>query len=126
MKKLPAYLTLHAFFCLVLFQVCAPPAVADEIKWSVRSNHPNIVQLEFFSQDRDAAWPGGDRAYELKDSQFHDYSLSCQTGEKICFGAWVSGDSSHYWGAGADNDQACDSCCAKCGGSPPAPQELNE
>lgn len=91
-------------------------AKAESFTFQVRSYHPNIVQLEFYSQNSNRAWPGGSRAYELKDYKVHEYRLNCRRGEKICFGAWVKGNSNTYWGVGAHNRNRCSNCCYTCNG----------
>lgn len=116
MKTVIALATL-AGVCLSV--VATGPAAADELRWQVRSEYPYRVQIEFYSQDRDAAWPGGDRAYALNDSDVHTYDLECISGEKICYGAWVTSDSSVYWGAGIHGERACDDCCSICGDGTP-------
>jgi hypothetical protein len=68
------------------------------LTWSFRNNHPNRVQLEFYSQHRNASWPGGGRAYVLNDYDRHTFNLNCWRGEKICYGAWVDGNANEYWG----------------------------
>ncbi len=88
---------------------------AAELVWRIKSEHPNVVSLEFYSQDRNHVWPGDGDIYVIEDWKTHSYSLSCNYGEKICYGAWVRNDSDSYWGAGFDGDQACDTCCAVCG-----------
>lgn len=81
----------------------------------IQSEHRNIVQVEFYSQSRSRAWPGGGEAYTLKDSEPHEYRLNCDPGEEICYGAWVSGNQYTYWGAGLDGEQGCSNCCYVCG-----------
>jgi len=93
----------------------ATQASAAELVWRIESEHPNVVSLEFYSQDRSNVWPGGGEAYVLEDWATHTYSLSCNYGETICFGAWVRNESSTYWGAGYNGTEACESCCAVCG-----------
>ena len=73
------------------------------------------VQIEFRSQDRDHYWPGPNKAYNLARGDSEKYNLQCRRDEKICYGAWVKGNSKTYWGRGFDGKQACDSCCAYCG-----------
>ena len=92
----------------------ATQASAAELVWRFQSKHPNHVSLEFYSQDRSQVWPGGGGVYVIKDWATHTYSLTCDDGEKICYGAWVN-DSSTYWGKGYDGAEACGSCCAVCG-----------
>jgi hypothetical protein len=72
------------------------------------------VQVAFFAQDRNHVWPGGGNAYNLDDSQVHEVKLSCQPGEKICYGGWVTGNAKIYWGRGAEGKQRCDNCCYAC------------
>ena len=90
-------------------------AVAAELQWHVRSEHEYAVSLEFYSQDRNHVWPGNDEVYVIRDYDVHNYTLTCNNGEKICYGAWVRNDSSSYWGSGYDGEQSCDSCCFTCG-----------
>ena len=92
----------------------AAQASAAELVWRIQSEHPNHVSLEFYSQDRNHVWPGGGDVYVIEDWATHTYTLTCNDGEKICYGAWVS-ESSTYWGKGYDGAEACGSCCAVCG-----------
>lgn len=87
------------------------------LTFHMKSNHPNKVQVEFYSQSRSHAWPGGNRAYNLSDYDTHTFRLNCRSGEKICYGAWVSGNQKRYWGAGLNGHQSCAKCCARCDGS---------
>ena len=93
----------------------ATQAFADELVWRIKSEHPNQVSVEFYSQDRKHVWPGDGDVYVIKDWDTHTYSLSCNYGETICFGAWIRNDSSTYWGAGYDGAEGCESCCFVCG-----------
>lgn len=92
------------------------PAAADGITFNVQNNHPNRVQLEFYSQGRNHSWPGGGQVYVLDDGAPHSYPLSCMAGETICYGAWVDGDASTYWGSGLNDQYGCEACCFTCGG----------
>ena len=95
------------------------------LRWSFRSNHPNRVQLEFYSQHRDAAWPGNGRAFVLDDYGVHTFNLNCWQGEKICYGAWVDGNASTYWGVGLDDSEGCYNCCVVCRNGNAGTQNLN-
>lgn len=91
-------------------------AYADQLTYHVRSNYPFRVQIEFYSEtDRSRAWPGSGRAYDLNTYARQSIRLNCWTGEKICYGAWVTGDDSRYWGAGNNNSRHCPDCCSYCG-----------
>ena len=113
-----AMIALAAIAALSLAAGLAWPATAaaGEMTWQVRSTHPNKVQIEFYSQQRKHAWPGGNRAYNLNDDEVHSFSLNCNSGEKICYGAWVNGNSKTYWGVGMNDRHGCDNCCYSCDG----------
>ena len=81
----------------------------------VRNLDRYAVELSFYANQRNNAWPGGNQIFPLRDSQYHEYSLSCVRGEKICYGAWRSGNSNIYWGVGLGGRQGCQGCCATCG-----------
>ncbi len=101
---------------LALFAFMVTSAHADEtFTFRVKSTYSYKVQIAFFSQGRHHEWPGGDRAYSLDDSQTQSFPLICESGEKICYGAWVTGDDSLLWGVGPHNDQGCKNCCFVCG-----------
>jgi len=109
--KLPA---VAAAFAAALFSVSA--ASAAEVTFVMKNNHPNAVEVELYSQDRNHVWPGNGEIYYLDDGEAKTMALSCQDGEKICYGAWISGDKSTYWGVGPGQTQACDNCCYTCSG----------
>ena len=88
----------------------------NQVTFRVKSNHPNKVQISYYSQMRRGhAWPGGGQAYALNDSAFHSHTLNCTPGEKICYGAWVTGSGSRYWGVGPNGKYGCTGCCTTCG-----------
>jgi hypothetical protein len=99
----------------LLAAFAAGHAVADTMLWEVTSEYPYRVQIEFYSQDRPHAWPGDGQAYDLNDYETYTFELSCQPGEFICYGAWVTGDGDQYWGTGPDDAYHCEDCCAYCG-----------
>ena len=102
----------------------AGPSAAAEMTWVIQSVYQYTVHLEFYSQNYSRAWPGGGEAYVLDDSADHSYTLVCEIGEKICFGAWSSGDPDTYWGVGMDDDEGCERCCYVCGDGNPNPKVL--
>ena len=108
---------LVASFFIAISLLAPTHAAADEQIVSVKSNAEYKVHLKFFSQDYNRTWPGPDSStvWVLADYARHTYNLSCRTGEKICYGAWVAGDRSEYWGVGASNRNSCTSCCFTCG-----------
>ena len=84
------------------------------LTWQVRSYDPDVVHLKFYSDDRNSEWPKDGRVYVLGDYEIHKYRLECEYAEKICFGAWVKGNSNQYWGVGRDAKNHCPNCCHKC------------
>ena len=118
MKKMRA---LSAFIPALLLVALAVPkeAAAENEVFTVKSMAENNVQIAFFSQDRRVRWPASGRAWGLNDYGDHKFNLSCVDGEKICYGAWLTGNARTYWGVGSDGKERCDNCCYTCGGSDP-------
>jgi len=112
---------LAALLCLA-----GTAAQAGTLSFKFRSNHEYSVGLEFTSQDRNHQWPGDGKAYKIADYEVHSYKLQCQTGETICYGAWLEGDSTQYWCVGMDNENHCSDCCYVCDGSQVQLINLNE
>src|SRR5215813_2954638 len=104
----------------ISFSIIASIAQADSLQWHFINRSPWQAQIDFQSQDRGHAWPGGDHAWGLNDGDAHTYSLSCVSGEEICYGAWTVAPGHetgpHYWGQGQSHDRSCTHCCATCGG----------
>jgi hypothetical protein len=118
MRKIVA---LSAFIPALMLAVLAAPtnAAADDEEFTIKSMAENNVQVAFFSQDRHARWPAQGRAWNLNDYNDHKFNLSCVNGERICYGAWLTGNARTYWGVGADGKEACNNCCYTCGGPDP-------
>ncbi len=91
-------------------------ALSADVSFVMRNEHPNAVEVELYSQDRKHVWPGGNQVYYLDDGESKQIHLSCQQGENICYGAWVSGDKQTYWGTGPNNKETCEDCCYVCNG----------
>ena len=80
------------WIALGLAMAVASPALAADVTFVMRNDHPNAVELELYSQDRNHIWPGGNEVYYLDDGETKQIPLSCEEGESICYGAWISGD----------------------------------
>ena len=91
--------------------------------WTVKSMYQYRVQIAFYSRERNHEWPGNGQAWDLNDYNNHTYTLNCRRGEKVCFGAWVTGNASKFWGVGFGGKQGCSTCCFLCG-QQPQPQVL--
>jgi hypothetical protein len=90
LKRVPRRLVPLILTFAVLSMVQPPVASADSLVWRVKSNYRDGIQISFYSQSRSVEWPGNGQAWGLNDSGTHKYSLACVTGERICFGAWVT------------------------------------
>ena len=91
-------------------------AKAEEFTFSIRNSHPNALEVELYSQDRNHVWPGHGEVYIFDDGETKEIPLTCKAGETICYGAWISGDRETYWGVGPDNKEDCTDCCYTCEG----------
>lgn len=51
-------------FAIVLaaFSFSAPVG-AQSLEWRFKSEHPNVVDVELYSMNRDHTWPGGNEVY---------------------------------------------------------------
>ena len=115
MKTILQRAGLAALSIAMLFGSMSAGTAAD-VTFEMKNSHPNAVEVELYSQDRDHVWPGNNQVYLLDDGETKQIPLSCDQGEKICYGAWIKGDQETYWGTGPNNAQACDDCCYTCTG----------
>ena len=105
---------LIALFTVASLAGFSLPAAADDVTFIMNNGHPNAVRVELYSQDRNQVWPGGNQTYYLDDSETKEIGLSCNSGESICYGAWIDGDESTYWGVGPNDKEQCSDCCYTC------------
>lgn len=79
------------------------------------TNHAQTpVLVELYSPDRAKSWPDDGQLFLLDDSSPRKFTIGCELGEKICYGAWQEGDINHSWGAGYEGKKDCDDCCHIC------------
>lgn len=83
--------------------------------FEIENGDPHDLQVSFYSQSRNAAWPGGTQIYVLPALETREFPLKCVEGEKICYGIWRENGDLTYWGKGRENKQACSNCCSLCG-----------
>jgi hypothetical protein len=104
-----------AVIALVLGAYAVPGARAADMNFYLKNRRDHAVAVELFSQDRDMVWPGGAQAYFLDSREKKSVPVSCEAGERICYGAWKAGDDGVVFGVGPDNDQPpCEYCCFLC------------
>jgi hypothetical protein len=90
------------------------PALADRMSFYMKNRTTRPVVVELYGQDRQMAWPGGDQVYYLEKAERKSVPIECNSGERICWGAWRYGDDGWTWGTGPDNAKACEDCCSRC------------
>lgn len=82
--------------------------------WRFRAFDRYQVDVKVWSKSRNNVWPSASTVWTLKDFKVHSLSITCVEGEKVCYGAFVRGNSSRYWGVGANGKLGCSSCCFTC------------
>lgn len=107
-------------FCLLIYPVNDARSYGDDtIRWVFTNHTDNTIQIEFTTDPPSRVWPGDDKAYNIPPHTTEQKTLNCISGQKICYGGWIKGNFSKYWGAGNNGDYNCDNCCAKCGSANP-------
>ena len=101
-------------------------AKAEELTWNFRNDYPYTVHVKLFSQSRNHVWPNSSQVWVLDDNQEHSLPITCNYGEKICYGAWSAGDPDTYWGVGPRDRYGCDDCCYTCDGGETAVRVLQD
>ena len=94
--------------------VCTTSAKAADMAFFVKNLRKEAVAVELFSRDRETVWPGNGKVFLIDPNSQKSVPLSCNQGERICYGAWVHGNDRISAGVGPDNDQPCDTCCFIC------------
>jgi hypothetical protein len=87
------------------------------IVWHLTSEYPYTIAVVFYSADATLKWPPGDQVYLINPSESRDIHLSCQEGQRICYGAWPNGNTDTYWGVGFGGRNGCTDCCYICDGT---------
>lgn len=90
--------------------------LAEPMTWHIRSDYTGTIHLQLYAY-RDSSnwiWPDPDQVYII-ESRRHAYSIDCNKGENICYGAWTKENSSIGWGTGYQGLYSCSNCCYRCG-----------
>jgi hypothetical protein len=72
------------------------------------------VSIRFFDKTNNLVWPSASTVYTLAYGSSNSWSLTCNAGAKICYGASLSSDAIQYWGDGINGDLGCTDCCVTC------------
>ncbi len=91
-----------------------PAGAAERMTFRLTNQAKFPVWVEFYSSDRLKQWPDDGRLFILADSAPKKFTVPCELGERICYGAWKEGDVTHDWGAGYEGRKDCDDCCHIC------------
>jgi len=76
------------------------------------------INFRFFSQDRDAIWPGRKSHYNTERYNKSVWKkLNCVKGERICYGAQSGEKGERQWGVGLNGRNRCENCCYTCDGT---------
>ncbi len=89
-------------------------AGSEELSFRFTNKAATPVWVKLFSSDRLKDWPDDGRLFILADSSPRKFSVGCEPGERICYGAWIEGDITRYWGSGNEGKFDCDNCCRIC------------
>ncbi len=106
--------------------IAVPAAHGEEMNFYITNSHPNALEVELYSQDRDHVWPGDGQVYVFNDGEEKTIPISCDAGESICYGAWISGDQGTFWGVGPNSAENCSDCCYVCNGGATESIDLTE
>ena len=109
----------NSFIFLVFSALVLPvPALAQSNKtFRFESDHPNKVDIVIYSSDRKGhQWPVPGKVFVLDTDEVTKFKIGCLGGEKVCYGALVSGNTSTYWGVVRGNKRGCSKCCYTCDG----------
>ncbi|MBZ9871607.1 hypothetical protein LB542_12165 [Mesorhizobium sp. BR1-1-9] len=106
---------------MTLFRTAAVAALvfttsagAADMTFFIKNQRGQAVAVELFSRDRETVWPGDDKVFLIDPGSRKSVPISCNEGERICYGAWVNGNDAISAGVGPDNDRPCDDCCFIC------------
>ena len=81
------------------------------VKITMINKHHNTISYKFFNMtNRNKGWG----VSSINRNGRQTFNLSCNRGEKICFGAWAGMD--NQWGVGAWGKNQCNQCCITCDG----------
>jgi hypothetical protein len=113
MKKIAGWMALGVLLGVAAL-FTAPTAKAADMGWPMVNSTQFKVVFQFFSRTRNHVWPGGGQVWYAWPGQRYTPVLRCMDGEYICYGAWVEGNTSIYWGVGPNGTYGCPSCCYTC------------
>jgi hypothetical protein len=109
---------IFSVLCLCLLAITSGSSAtpgSNTLTWEFQNDYQYTIDLKFFERSRNLVWPGRNQVYVLNDRAVRSITLSCNSGDYICYGGSESGNPKIYWGVGIDGKQGCDRCCYYCG-----------
>ena len=104
--------------CLCLLAITSDSSAttrSNTLTCRFQNDDQYTIDLRFFERFRNLVWPRENQVYVLDDSAVRSITLSCNSGDYICYGASESGNPKTYWGKGIDGKKGCSRCCYYCG-----------
>jgi hypothetical protein len=120
MQGLVSFVARLGFAALIFLSVIPTTlqAKSRSFDWHFQNNSGEVVNIEIYSKTRPGhVWPGNGQVWigPPNGVAYRDL-ITCERGEKICYGAWLQRDDNVYWGAGHGGSQFCSNCCYTCNG----------
>lgn len=94
--------------------VSDPPGTPVDLTWRFRNNSGGTVHVKMYARQRGIWWPTASTNWRMDGVGPYAFTISCRAGEKVCYGAWRSGNTDRYWGTGFQDRNGCDGCCYTC------------
>jgi ferredoxin-like protein FixX len=118
---------LMMFFAAAMIAAAgATPAQSGDATFKLTNNARFTIMVKVFSQSRNWEWPSTTKHWPLDDSAQHSLRISCQDGEKVCYGGAFSSDDKTHWGVGFKGNKSCGNCCLTCGSNVSHAWKLND
>ena len=91
-------------------------AHAETMDFHLKNSTGKAIQVRLFSQTRAWQWPSATTAYDQNNKKTASYPITCNPGEKVCYGAWPTKKPTSWgWGVGPSGKMTCAACCYTCG-----------
>lgn len=100
---------------LLVLAAGAGAAHGGEATFKLTNEAPFNVMVKVFAKARNWQWPSHHTHWDLNDSARHEFRISCQDGEQVCYGGAYAANDATYWGVGFKGDKGCADCCLTCG-----------
>lgn len=90
------------------------PGTPVNFTWRFRNNTGGAVHVKLYARERRNWWPTASTNWRMDGVGPYSFTISCLHSEKVCYGAWQSGNTDRYWGVGFQDQHGCQTCCYAC------------